>query len=489
VRLSPDAASWPALLDDRLGTRSPLHDRASRFRAQLGLPAHGPIVASGHQAQAWHPGIFTKLVAASALAARGGARPGGASATVAWLIVDQDVADPFSIDLPVIDARGRLRVRRWNPDARAGDASGTVPALARRTLARAARPAVPAGWAVAPQIAARAEAWASALDAHAGAADGVEQSTRALLDVLGPALGGLGAGRPPHVVRAGVIARTELFASVLERARARPQTLFDAYNAAVSGVPGSGVRPLAPGVAGRDGLEMPFWVIDRLGARRAACEADLALPGAALVPRGLLATGLVRLAGCEVFIHGTGGGAYEPINDLWLGGWLDGDAHGRALAPFVTATADLFLDLPGSGVTQADAARARWEAHHARHHPRLVGDTDAQRERDQTVTQLAAARSEDRARLFAGLAALRAQHERRHAGELAALRGKADDAAARAAGEGVRAKRDFSVVLHDARDLIALRRRVEAALGVAAHGASPTDAADPTRGRGEAAER
>ena len=33
-------------------------------------------------------------------------------------------------------------------------------------------------------------------------------------------------------------------------------------------------------------------------------------------------TGLMRLAGCDLFIHGTGGGAYDLVTEEWLGSWM-----------------------------------------------------------------------------------------------------------------------------------------------------------------------
>jgi hypothetical protein len=111
----------------------------------------------------------------------------------------------------------------------------------------------------------------------------------------------------------------------------------------VARVPEARVRPLR--VEGAR-VELPlWWMPGRVGrARRAVWSDELAaLKVDELAPRALAMTALVRKELCDLFIHGTGGGVYDRITDLWLGEWLGGGA----LAPtaVVTATRHLPFDV------------------------------------------------------------------------------------------------------------------------------------------------
>jgi hypothetical protein len=443
ITLDPAPAAWPGLLADEFQPR----EDQRRFRAELGLPTDRPIVASGHQAEFWHPGILAKLFAAQSVA-----RP--RDAAVVWLIVDQDTADPFVMDLPALDPAGRLRTRRWQPDA----AHGAHAAMLSRPAIRPEPVGLPAGWTLPGPIEARVSAVVSALATHADAPDAVAQSTGAMLDLLGPVL----PGARPLVVRARDVAQTSLFSEIVDRARADAASMHRVYNAAAASVPDAGVRPL--GTHASRGPELPFWVRTKDGRRAAAYSADLHDPDAALLPRGLLATGLLRLAGCELFVHGLGGRAYEPINDAWLARWLRGEDT-PALAPFACATADLRLALPGAAATRRDAHHARWLANHARHHPGAVGDDASQAERDALVARIDAEprRRDQRAALYQRLQGLLRSHRERSAGAIAALDARARDLTSAAEGEAVRTRRDFAAVLHEPDDLRRLADRIDAA--------------------------
>ena len=44
-------------------------------------------------------------------------------------------------------------------------------------------------------------------------------------------------------------------------------------------------------------------------------------------------TGMARLAACDLFVHGTGGGIYDTITEAWFREWL-----GVELAPTIAVT-------------------------------------------------------------------------------------------------------------------------------------------------------
>ncbi|MEZ6317420.1 MAG: hypothetical protein R3B49_01510, partial [Phycisphaerales bacterium] len=294
------------------------------------------------------------------------------------------------------------------------------------------------------------------LGAHAGADHAAAQVTDALFDLLAPVT------PRPAIVYASALARTDLFARLLAHLRNDPARAHETYNRAVARHPDAGVRAL--GVDPARGVELPVWRIDADHKRRPAFAADLAdLPNDALCARGMLMSAMLRLAGCDLFIHGTGGRAYEPINDDWLDAWLGDSLGGARPAPFVTASADLLLPLGGPGATDADVRAARWRAHHANHHPADLGDTARQRERDALVRTIASLprRSPERATAFADLHRLLADHRRAHDEELGKIAMKTLDIQRRAAERLPREDRTWAAFLHGTDRLLALRDRID----------------------------
>ena len=77
-------------------------------------------------------------------------------------------------------------------------------------------------------------------------------------------------------------------------------------------------------------------------------------------------TALLRWGACDLFIHGLGGGRYDPVMEAWLAHWLGI----TDMAPAVVVSATRLLPLVESPPpTPEQVARARWAAHHARHNP------------------------------------------------------------------------------------------------------------------------
>ncbi|MFT3686998.1 MAG: hypothetical protein QM783_19105 [Phycisphaerales bacterium] len=111
----------------------------------------------------------------------------------------------------------------------------------------------------------------------------------------------------------------------------------------------------------------------------------------------LLMTALLRWLGCDLFIHGLGGGAsgdeagggYDKVAERWFAHWLGNEA---ALAPSVVATATVLLPLGESGplLTESDLLDVQHKAHRGRHHPRILGDAGVQAEKDRLVGVIAA---------------------------------------------------------------------------------------------------
>ncbi len=437
VSLSPDPDGWSALLDERWAERpiaggddafSPV-----RFRAQLGLPTDRPIVMSGHQAAVWHPGILAKYIAASALctalAERSQASPAPAAA---WLVVDQDVNEWGRVRFPIIDSTdGARRVRpaswEWAADSASSSESPTGRTPPVRHVAPPPAKIDPAAASVAPGLTRlhRALSNAAGDSSHTSVA---AQLAAAVAELARPVI----PGPPLTTIMATSLAKTDLMRELVDRMIADPAFAVGTYNAAVAAHPGGGVAPLA---IDRDAeeYELPFWRVvpssgpggetgraapahhERLSVRERVTSSTLAdIPIDELAPRALLMTAMLRLAGCDLFIHGTGGGAtvsrgtgvppvlapdsstaqddlsgYDRITEAWVAAWL-----GRTLAPSVVATATLTLDMDAAGpaATEEDVHSAVWRAHHARHDPALLGDADAAARKRELLGEIASAK-------------------------------------------------------------------------------------------------
>lgn len=443
-----------------------LDERGKRLREQLGLPTDRPVIMSGHQLAVWHPGILAKwlFVSAAAQAERG--------AWGGWVWVDQDANRYADLAFPLRTESGVLKMGVWRAAA-GGWGQGISPVCGEPPFEVAGLPrlkgAAYAAASVGPGIERARGALARAREGAGSAADQIE---RAVVELLGPLESPVG-----RCLRATALARTDLFAECVERMRERPRECTDAYNAAVAAYPdghGAEVSMLSTGVGegSEGGAELPLWWIRRRGATGVARvrvhAADLAkAPVEELAPRGLMMTALLRLGACDVFIHGTGGGGpagYDRITDLWMKKWM-----GVTLAPTAVVTATLRLDLgePENPPTEAEARRARWLAHHARHHPSLIGDGEAAARKRELLEEIRRAErgSARREALFREMHAVLERARAGHAERLAELERAAEVAEARLGNAAVARERTWPFVLYPEGDLVRLREMVRGAVG------------------------
>lgn len=438
IELEPEPSTWAGLLSAPNSSA-----RTRRFREELGLPTDAPIIMAGHQAQLWHPGILAKLFAADALAKRTGAR-------VVWLVVDMDNNDALTLRVPTRSGEGPMQRTTidFTPTSMRGVQRPTG-------LMEAVQPApIELGEGVEPA----SEAFASrlartheALSRHAGEASVARQVTRAFFELLSDVI------ETPAIVYPSDFVKTAFFEEIVSLASEDPGGFAGGFNEAVDAEPDSGVAKVS--LAGE---ELPMWRIDERGRRHRARAADLK-DRDSLLPGGLLMTGMMRAAGCDLFIHGTGGRKYEPINDQWLAPILE-----QKLAPFTTATASLTLQFGDGGVvTRQEAKRAVWEAHHARHQPAMLDEDALQRQKLELVRTIEShpRRSRERAERYGELLSLLETMRRAHAEALVEYRERAQEFSRRAFEMQLREDRTWSVVLHDPDDLRGLRDRIDRAFG------------------------
>lgn len=418
------------------------------------MPAEGPVILSGHQAELWHPGILAKHFAAEAIAAKVVGR-------AAWLVVDHDVPHEIALRLPARDAEGRL-VRK------------KLPLLSELDAARATgfiAPLMPPAWssddAASASLATRLDAMRASLEATGAEPNWAAQVTAATQRLLPPGLPKLA---PVFATR---LQQTDLFRAAVRAMAQDPAAAIASYNQAASVAPDAELRPL-DAVKG----ELPLWRIDSRGTRKRVLATELA--GASgdaefdgLMPRALLMTALVRLAGCELFIHGVGGFVYDRAMEQWHRTWLAkalapvAGGGGASLAPMVLASATLRLPLSADGVPEAGAIRAAvWRAHHARHNPADPAATDAAaatRKRELVaMIEERKQRGESPAAEFRALQDVLEAYRRRHAGALENLSYEAAALRAQSAQASVIDDRTWSFALHEPAALASMNRLVQA---------------------------
>ncbi|MFN7022192.1 MAG: hypothetical protein ACK4WH_12815 [Phycisphaerales bacterium] len=446
VSVLPDLARWPRLV----GWAGPSAE-ARAFREQLGLPIDRPVVMTGHQAQVWHPGILAKYLAADAYAEREGA-------ACAWVWVDQDAHAPVLVRYPVrVNGGGEdqaLSVRVWN--AGGGGGGEDVPTARMPAFAPGALPVLNSGERfAAPGVERGLVEIHGALGRHVGAGSAAAQLAGAMREMLAPLV------RAPGVdVLSLAISRTSLFAEVVERMRSDAGACIRTYREAVAAHPRERVA-----ILGED--ELPLWRIGREhgSPRRRVSVAELRdgrVAPSELAPKALLMTGLLRMAGCELFIHGTGGGGraghegYDRITEDWLRAWL-----GVGLAPMavVTATMHLRIGLAGPGIREL--RRRQWLAHRARHDPSLLNDAAAaDRKREFTARVREAMDTPAGAvGVYKEMHRFLADYRARHADEIRRLDEAADHATARARDAEIAHDRSWAFPLYEADQISALRER------------------------------
>ncbi|MEE2906262.1 MAG: hypothetical protein VX527_00370 [Planctomycetota bacterium] len=311
-------------------------------RRSLKLPESGPIIATGHAPMHWHPGILAKFMAMRVLSQEQHATP-------LVLNIDTVTGDPGLIEVPFIDRDGlpcssTIRLFDSNPDVSLGMQPATEPADLN---------------------------WLDGIDdfrseplvnlstaVHSARGDLslASQLMRAQLN-----LARSWTGRPT-VLGASKLLKTACGRWLLELMQRDTARCSEAYNAAVSVDPDAGIRPLDMTLG-----ELPLWDI-RSSERRTARRQDL--DEANLLPKALMITAIMRLAGCDLFLHGTGGARYDALMEGWIRQWL-----GIEVMPFMVVTADVLLPMPDvetiARLGQSLVARGR----RAYHDPESVEET------------------------------------------------------------------------------------------------------------------
>lgn len=412
---------------------------------QLGLPIDRPLIMTGHQAEFWHPGILAKYLAADAAA-------GVIEADVAWLVVDQDRPEAVTVRYPVQDAQGRLTARSW---------------ILERGPAMSPLGSLPDTDHVAACVRAGLDEIGSVMSRHASEVTLPRQVAAGIGDLLHPLLRHRTA---PPTIFATELNRTVLFRELADRMAREPERCVGAYNAAVARHSSAGMRPLLADDI-QDRFELPLWWLPPGGPRQHVYAEMLGqIPLSELAPKALFMTGLLRLAGCDLFIHGTGGGGaegeaahegYDLVTDEWLAVWLG--ITRDALAPITVVSATRFLPLEAAEPPAPSVVdRAEWMSNSARHSPYLLRDSYFDDAKRSLVAQIAAASGTDRARLFRRMHAVLAEYRQVRDADLRGLREHAATLVARAANGPVLHDRTWPFPLYPQRVLAELAGQIDA---------------------------
>ena len=434
----------PALLDlpakNWAGLRRTAKPSAAaiRFREQLGLPSVTPLIVTGHQPIVFHPGILAKYVAAEAFAKT-------VAGSVAWLVADQDTPDVFTLRRPVRQSNGTLEVEHQKLSEEPVFTS--VAAASQKPIADVARLGPPF------------DRVSDAFRAHTGAPNLASQAAEAVRDLLSDLV------EPGPLFYASRLAETDLFNEIVNAIARDPERCVETYNAAAAAYPEAHLRALgARQTESAHDPEIPLWRIEPGQPRLPVFASQLAdISREQLAPRATLLDGLVRLAGADLFIHGTGGAKYAQATDAWFAAWAPVDGC-DALAPAVTASATRTIDTGASLTTRAEADHAVWAAHHARHTPTMLRDAGRAEQKTELVRAIDAEprRSRERAALFAELTELLHDARRAHADEIQSLDREAAAARARAAEHHIAADRTWPFPAYPAATLAELADSIRA---------------------------
>jgi len=487
--IEPPAGRWAELLEQGLARQERtdlclagigVSQLRAEVRRRLGLPVTVPVVATGHQPELIHPGVWAKEVAV-ALATR------RLAATGFNLIVDHDAPSSWSLVLPRVGADGLVQLRDLPlGQAAAGSAYEGRPALTAGQIDTliAAVGDQPADGLIHEYLA--------GLRACENPRDWVEQHLCARDRVDRPLLDPLPARRAGEVFGGAFVAElllnAERFARSYNGALAwyrreqgirsprrplpdlgieagRVETALWIYR------PGERRRRLwLEARAGGLGVladEAPEGFLDAAGLRH---DADAALGGLApwvVRPRALVLTLWARLLACDLFIHGIGGAKYDRITDR-----IFEDYFGCLPPPYACVSATLRLPLPADAGAQAGLAEARRRARDLFYNPQryltspepaLIGRRAALIAESAALSRQGGARG-DRRRVWAGLREVNRLLLEGEPEVAARLELELEAAARRATSARTASSREYFYALQPRERLERLRAALEAAM-------------------------
>jgi len=381
---------------------------ARRYLADRGepvpdAPTDGPLVATGHQPELFHPGVWVKNFALNRLAREVGGSP-------LHLIVDNDTLKSAALKFPTWDGPTPAAVRLEGVpfDAFAGEVPyegrGVLDPALFRTFSDRAGP-LWRNWGFEPML---PRVWREVVARPAS--DTLAERFAAARRTKERAWGCHNLELPVSRLAATAAFRHFACQILLDLPR-----FAGCYNRAIRAYRErnhvkSANHPAPELSVTADRIEAPFWRVAP-GGRTKAFHAPGTPPDFAdLRPRALTLTLFARVALSDLFIHGIGGGKYDEVTDAIIA-----DYFGLAPPAFQVLSATVHLPLPTRPPAAADLSTLRrrerdahWNPH--RHLPPGAASTPAVRDLLDRRTALLAAEPQatsDRRRWFRDLRAVR----------------------------------------------------------------------------------
>ena len=471
VRVEPAIASWSVTENPQQHDRTALIERINTRARRLGTATLDPpaarLIATGHQAQLWHPGILAIDIALDLAAKRLGTQR-------LHLIVDQDANEAWRLEAPFVDG-DELKVKA--------------------ALLADQKPGVPTGYqppAEESQLQKRLDGLDPPLTGLLNQALGDLPGCESLAEQIAVVLARLKkpyAGDLP-VMMVSDLAGLPAYESVVSRMLDDAHRCATIYNHQVADHPRAGMTPM---VVGRELVELPLWAVCWNQPRRRVfvdladsmpiCVYDDGEPidreAVTLLPRALLLTAVMRGYLCDLFIHGTGGLVYDKVTEAWWRDWA-----GEELAPMAAVTADVFLDLRAPIADPAALRRAIWRMHHLPHNlDRVLGlDGEAVRRKRELIEHMDDDRGQARGRArrraaFDELHQINSGLAEQNPEALASAQRCLSRARAGVKNTRVASRRDWCFALYPPDSLRTLRRTLAGDLGI-------DPGADPGSGSG-----
>lgn len=335
----------------------PLPEVRRRLRAWIGHADDGqPLIATGHQTELYHPGVWVKDVLIDAAASRVGGR-------AVHFAVDTDAPKHLSIRWP----GGALPV---TDDSRPVEWSGQLgmPSPAHLDTIEQTSAAASAGWTFKPLL---SDFFAFLRPLALEAAHLAPAMTNALHQLDWQ------LGLRHHVLLLSPVCDSEPYLLFVHHVLSRAGAFAADYNGALGdyrrqqGIRSEG-RPMPDLAVTADRCEVPFWLDDLESGERQRAMVRMHADGwtldsgdgdafvfqlnalgwesarrlgrwlrerqLRLSPRALMLTSIIRLLTADVFVHGIGGGQYDQVADALI-------SRHFAMDPprFAVTTATLFF--------------------------------------------------------------------------------------------------------------------------------------------------
>lgn len=224
----------------------------------------------GHQPTFFHPGILSKFIAAAKLAKQ-------VDGVVVFLVVDHHKGDAGTLEMCSDSGHLAVRLERianMNPEIAMQDQPRCTPGIL--------------------------EPFSSALTNAQGNTVAM-QFAHALVECMAP------YAQVDYVLPGSALLDSSFGKTMVHTMQTHSGACIDAYNSALDTFPHAGISFLEDG-------ELPLWQGNTNDQWRGNSN-DLR-------PKALTLTLLARLLACDLFVHGTGGYAYDACMEAWCKSWL-----------------------------------------------------------------------------------------------------------------------------------------------------------------------